>query len=203
MRQSALNVAVVCAASGCRKWLHRREGWMNASVTVHRALWSLNTSHSAHEHNERVDLVWHVHPKHALCQVQYMMHLSVVSTNVNFDVLPYGVYLTDIRQRACPWQTRRVSVILADIETAETQHTPIVACRVFAKKKPWHTWLWRMGGVKGECCNMFHIRTLKEYWNCWKYTIKCTTVKYALSCIFNITNTYVQPDDGRNSERNM
>jgi len=36
-----------------------------------------------------------------------------------------------------------------------------------------------------------------------KYTVKCTTVKYGLSYIFNITNTYMQPDDGRNSERNM
>jgi hypothetical protein len=39
---------------------------------------------------------------HVLCQVLYMMHLSVVSTDVKSDMLPYGVYLIGVRQSACP-----------------------------------------------------------------------------------------------------
>jgi hypothetical protein len=31
-----------------------------------------------------------------------MMYLSVVSTDVKSDMLPYGVYLIGVRQSACP-----------------------------------------------------------------------------------------------------
>jgi hypothetical protein len=95
IRQSSSSVAVVGRARRRRIRLHSHGGRMGVGMTAQAVV---TTTHNGNGSTLRE---WHIAPDvWLLCQVEYVVHRSVVSNEANL-VLPHGLHRICVSTSAC------------------------------------------------------------------------------------------------------